>query len=988
MYKLLRKIKKRCHQSIRLFFITTIVVVFAGSVIAGNQDSQGQALNHKISLTVENKSVEHILEVIESQTDIVFIYSKSKINLNDKLSIRIDQRSLKEVLDKILPGNVTYGVSKNKIILKRGSKDARWWEDDNPPGVIQGKIIDAKGNALPNAYTIVKGTSQGAIAGPDGKFVLKLPEGSYTLVVQYIGYKATEVTTDVSVGNTTALDIVLKEDVSELNELVVYGELTRGQAKALNTQKQANNIKNVVDNEQFLRYPDVSAAETIQRLPGISITRDQGEGEFVQIRGVPEQFNALTINGQRMPSMEPDAGRAVGLDLVQSYLIQTITVTKALTPDMDADALGGMVDFQLREATEDTELELYAGYGLNQQETELETFGRNIMSFSGVAGKRFFDNKLGALVSGSYFNTDRGSLFNSWRFIDIPDNTLARRRTTDYDVNRERYGFVGNFDFTPNSKHKWTFTANYNRYIDDEIRRQARYTFDNNREERRTRNRIEDQEMNFYQFTGAHSLGRIEIDYNASYSIGKEDLPDRTEFRFRRTVDELGTLNRTEQEALSADTKFGVDEPMSFNRVEFEPRFTEESNTTGGLDVRFPITSDDHSFLKAGLKYRKLEREFREGGFEPEPKDGVEIPGVVDGSFGYPDLRFTDAAFQNLGFDLSPSDINYRTDLSGYDASEEVLAGYLMNTTDWSEKLTSVVGVRVEQTSTDYRSTETNMRGEGSYTTVLPSAHITYRVDDNNLIRAAYSTGLSRPNYTSLIPFESIGDDEINRGNEDLEALSADNFDLMFESYGNRMGYFGFGVFAKLIDNQIITEQVATEDGLPVFTPVNGASASVFGMEMSLNKHLSSLNTPLLKWVSINTNYTFTESSSDYGDGRDDFPLAHSPKHTGNLSFLYDNPNIGLTAVIGGVYRHFMFDKLENADAGDANEDIWLDKTFHLDFSLSYALSEKFRLKLQVNNLTNESNTEINGKPSKQFSRTHETESYGAWGILGLEFKL
>ncbi|MGD1891588.1 MAG: TonB-dependent receptor [Cyclobacteriaceae bacterium] len=856
--------------------------------------------------------------------------------------------------------------------------------DSNPIRTVSGVVTDASGYILPFASVGVESTNQGTNTNAEGRFSLSLPEGEHILIISYVGYQGKKMTINVS-DEPLELDIDLQADAAQLDDVVVYGQLTRGQAKALNIQKLSPNIVNVVDVEQFSRYPDVSAAETVQRLPGISITRDQGEGEFVQIRGVPEQFNSLTINGQRMPSMEPDAGRAVGLDLVQSYLIQTITVSKAPTPDMEADAIGGMIDFKLREANRDEELELYAGYGLNQQASEYETFGRDILSFYGVGGKRFLNDKLGVLVAGSYFDTDRGSLFNSRRFTDIEENVLRRRRTTDYDVNRERYGLVGNIDYRLNSTNKWTLTTNYNRYTDDEIRLQARYTWDNEREERRTRNRIEDQELIFTMLKGEHQFNRIKLDYSASYSVGEEDLPDRTEWRYRRDNPVLATLDRAGQDALSANTTFGLDTPLEFNRVEFEPRFTEESNTTAALDLEFPVARDDFSTFKVGAKYRLLDRSFREGGFRPEPLEGAEIPTVPEGQFPFPELRFTDAAFADLGFDLLPSDINLNEEMEGYSASEQVFASYLMNTTHWTDKLTSVAGVRIENTQTDYTRTDNDLQGEGSYTNILPSAHLTYRFTEQSQLRAAFSTALSRPNYTSLVPFETIGEDEINRGNEDLEAITATNLDLMYERYTSNVGFFSFGLFAKFIENQIITEQVGTEDEFPIISPVNGASAQVFGFEVAINQSLASLNLPL----TVNANYTFTHSEADFGDDRDDLPLANSPQHIGNLSLLYDNEENGLFAVIGGVYRHFIFNKFEDtSDAQEGNEEIWLDRTFHLDMSLGYRFNDALTLKLQLNNLTNQANTEVSGKPSESFSRWTETESYGMWGVLGIEVKL
>ncbi|MEM7548983.1 MAG: TonB-dependent receptor [Bacteroidota bacterium] len=948
-------------------------------------------LEKKISLDVRLESIESVLEMIEDQSDVTFIYSKSKLPVENKISYSVNSGNLKEVLADILfPNQITYGISKQKVVLKKVKKMTKL-NKVALTGTVKGVTMDADGNPLSYAQIQVQGTSQGTVSGADGRFKFNLPEGKYMLEINYVGYKMQPVEVEVVANSIVEVMVEMEEDVTRLDGMTVYGRLTRGQAKALNNQKTSLNIKNVVDAEQFLRYPDVSAAETVQRLPGISITRDQGEGEFVQIRGVSEQLNALTVNGQRLPSVEPDAGRAVGLDLVQSYLIETITVTKALTPDQDADAIGGMVDFKLREAKGEQELEIYAGGGFNEQESEIRTFDRDIISIAAVGAKRFFDDKLGVLVAGSYFNTDRGSILESQRFENIPENILSRRRTLDYDVRRRRFGIVGNIDFIPAPGHKLTVTTNFNGYEDDEIRRQARYTFDNNREERRIRNRVEDQNLNFYQLRGEHQIGKVKLDYDGSYGVGSEDLPDRTEFRFRRTNPALGNLTRQEQADLGATTTFGVDEPHVLTRFDFDPRFTEEKNYNGTLNISVPLSAQEKSSMKFGFRYRRLEREFREAGLDADFPDDAEPVTTGEGEFGFADVRFTDPFFSTIGFPLTANDIVLSEILDGFDASETVLAGYVMNTTNWTDRLTSVVGVRLENTSTDYVSLgEEQLDGEGDYINILPSVHLTYRLDDRNQFRAAYSTGLSRPNYSTLAPFESVGDDQINRGNPDLEAITANSFDIMYERYTNRLGFLSFGLFAKLIENQIVSGQVGFDDdeGLPVISPTNGAEARVLGIETAINQNLSFINAGIFKWLTVNANYTFTDSEADFGDERDDLPLTNSPKHTANLSFLYDNPELGLSAVIGGVYRHFIFNKFEDADGDDIDEDIWLDETFHLDFSIVYRVAKSLNLKLQVNNLTNQANTEVNGRPNRTFSRLHESESYGRWAVLGLEFKL
>ncbi|MGB3585548.1 MAG: carboxypeptidase-like regulatory domain-containing protein, partial [Tunicatimonas sp.] len=154
--------------------------------------------------------------------------------------------------------------------------------------IVSGVVTDVSGNILPYATVGVEDTNQGTNTDSEGRFSLGLPNGNYTLTISYVGYQGKKV--NINVGDSPVeVAIGLQANAAQLADVTIYGQLTRGQAKALNIQKLSPNIINVVDVEQFSRYPDVSAAETVQRLPGISITRDQGEGEFVQIRGIPEQ---------------------------------------------------------------------------------------------------------------------------------------------------------------------------------------------------------------------------------------------------------------------------------------------------------------------------------------------------------------------------------------------------------------------------------------------------------------------------------------------------------------------------------------------------------------------------------------------------------------------------------------------------------------------------------------------------------------------------
>lgn len=861
-------------------------------------------------------------------------------------------------------------------------------------GKIVGKVTEAtSGTPLIGANVILLNTSEGASADLQGNYAISGVEpGNYQISASYLGYEEAVLEITVQANQVTVVDFALKESATELSGVTVYGQLTRGQAKALNEQKNAPNIKNVVSSEQFLLFPDRNAAETVARIPGISISYDQGEGELVQIRGLAPQYNSLTVNGRRIPAPDPDLGRAVGLDLLNQDLMENIVVTKALTPDIDGDAIGGNINFQMKQAPDEGILVVNAGGGYNAQHSYFDEYGKDIMNLSGYAGQRFFDKKLGVLFAASYYKTNRGSLLKELEYDDITmtDHIFAQH-SNDYDVLRERTGFNLNTEFKFDQFNRIYVNANYNRYFDKEIRRLNEWIIDDEEETKETRNRVEDQFLTNAMFGGNHNFNGIKLDYTGSWIKAKEEMPARTYFRFQRDFDFSGYTN-DEIKAFEPNTRFDQEEVLTLNRIRVDDNLKEDEDISGMFNVEIPyFLTGEKSTIKFGGKYTDKSAKYTARRLQL--RNFPEAHTIGEGEFGFINVIVDPDDTGYLGAEraeyLDQSDDNY-------DANETVLAAYGMTTLNLTDKFTILAGLRYENTQNKYKTLATESVNQGqsdaSYSNFLPSAHLTYRLNDRMNLRFAYSSGIARPDYVALVPYEFRDDDarEISQGNPDLKPTTSNNLDLMFESYSSSLGLFSAGIYYKkmtdIILNSTHTETLTNEGGSQVYEitmPVNGdEDATVYGFELALNRRLDFLNVPFLNYFSIYANYTYTKAELKV-DGRN-VPMGYSPENIANIALMYDNPKIGLSFVISNNFR----DDILQSVGDDQYTDSYFKQEYHLDLSVKQKITNHLSAFLQLNNLTDQQEQQIYGKPSADYAKLQQWAKFGRYGTLGLSFKL
>jgi len=316
-------------------------------------------------------------------------------------------------------------------------------------GTVHGTVTDKNSNeALVGANVIINGTSLGAATDLDGNYVINnVSAGEQVLVVSYVGYKEARVTVKVTAKKTYEINIKLEAQAVEANTVYVTAQ-AKGQLQAINEQLASNTIINVVSAEKMQELPDANLAESIGRLPGISIQMNAGEATKLVIRGLSPQYNNVTIEGVPMVSTS-NSDRSIDLSLLTDNLVKGVEVSKSLRADMDAEALGGTVNLTLRQAPENFHYNVQA---LGSY-TDLGQSMNNAKLTAGISD-RFFDNKFGVMLQGSWeqkfipeqtFGGTYGQLYSSntnTNYLQTQDATL-----TDENINRQRSGLMAVFDY-------------------------------------------------------------------------------------------------------------------------------------------------------------------------------------------------------------------------------------------------------------------------------------------------------------------------------------------------------------------------------------------------------------------------------------------------------------------------------------------------------------------------------------------------------------
>ncbi|TDW99601.1 TonB-dependent receptor [Dinghuibacter silviterrae] len=870
-------------------------------------------------------------------------------------------------------------------------------------GGIKGKVTDKEtGEPLIGATVTLEHTRYATVVNLDGTFNLKhVPAGKYELEVKYVGYKEpehVEVIIDDANGDKE-VDFTLESAAKEITTITVQGagNGTNDQSARL-IEKKADNVMNLLSAKNIELSPDVTVANALQRVSGVTIQRSNtGEGRYAIIRGMDQRYNNTLVNGVKIPSPD-DKYRFVPMDIFPSEMIDRLEIIKALTPNMEGDAIGGTMNLVMKNAPERFLFSVngsggystifntqpFLGFphsginkkspaevnGNNYAATYPGDFPTNIFNYSDKSnpinstlgmtiGDRFLNKKLGVILSASYQNFYEGS--TSKRLV--PDaqpvfqptaNTLnfSDSYIRQYSTQTNRLGLQGKIDYVFNSKNTISLFGLYlhqNEY-------ETRYTPDttvglnssNTQSQLSPEYRSTWTIQNIANATlhGEHQLGeKVKLDWSGVYSKAEKKMPDQSWYSFDATV----TTNNGK--IVSVDSTVQPSTGI-MNRV-WEHNTDQDEAGYLNLTYKPRIFKRDVEFMTGGLYRYKTRTNYY---------DAYSLQADVQATTPFHGIDQLPLYFQTPG---DAYGYNTAVGANTYTAHEKTGAGYIQAKFMVVKSLQVLGGVRVENTNMDYTTTlpETypvGASGTVHYTDVLPSVHFKYFISENQNLRLSYFKSISRPGFGEYVPYNLPGEVFTEIGNPELKHVRADNLDLRYELFPGLTDQFLIGGFYKKLENPI--EYFVTRDNSPsslYIQPQNTNSATNIGAEVVIAKFFGKFG--------VSANYTYTHSrittikllyhqvttsngTSVVTDSvNQSRPLQGQADNVGNVSFLYKDPKFGLNVQLAFAYTGSRIAQVSQY----AGLDIWQKPFGQLDLSFEKRILKGFFFYAKINNLTN-----------------------------------
>jgi TonB-dependent receptor len=822
-------------------------------------------------------------------------------------------------------------------------------------GTITGTVTDSSHSVLPGALIEIKSSDKRVVSDSQGQFrITDVAPAEYMLTVTYLGFAPFTTSVKVESGQEAAVNAELHVASNE-DQLIVTAERLHGEAEAINTERTADDIVQILPVNVITSLPNTNIADAVGRLPSVTLERDEGEGKYVQIRGTEPRLSNVTVNGVHLPS--PEAGvRNIKLDALPSNIVDSIQVSKTLAPNQEGDAIGGSVNLITKTPGEKA---TYTA-GIQGGYTPIQN-GRSLYGADGTVGKRFGVNKqFGVLLGGEYDHNNRGiddlepgqacAGPNAKCQLSPTSANFALINTEDlrtYQYDRSRYGFDADVDY--NVKPGWTlylkglyadfldygstfvYTPNAGGIVSNSGSQTA---FDNTGNmQYREYIRRPDQGA-FSMLAGSNQaisswVFNYQFAVSRAHNYGGQDFPTTT---FNGPSNVQFALNESDplRPKLTPQDSVNIYDPTTYsiNNTEYPSYKSSELDYQGNASLARTYSLGSHaSTFEMGMEGRdahKIQNENDQffNALNTYTMDQVlgraSNPNYYDRFFtigsltDYSKIQSLVSSQLQTGFTPDLNKDHIRSDPANWDTSERVWAGYVMNSITFG-KVRFVGGLRIEATATKFNANEvtlnsgayvstTPVSGNGGYINYLPSIQAQYMIQPNTTLRLSYGRGISRPNFTDMVPSVQVDPNaspkSLQVGNPALLPTKANNYDILIEHYFQRLGILQGGVFYKTLINPIYATASfvsASDPNFPGFLQqesINGPSAHIAGVEASWQQRLSILP-GLLNGLGVSANYSYSTSRASFpagfSGGRIDHPaLQRQAPNTWNIGLTYD----------------------------------------------------------------------------------------------------
>jgi len=789
---------------LKIFSITLIL----GSTILHSQDEDLEtALNafrgrtipasllKEISVHLDNEPFEFALEDISRKGLVNLSYNRDLLPLETKVSVNLDDVYVLKALIAVMEQTSTMlQITESGALAIIPVPQTSQSEDSKAEnGIIAGSIIDGMtGDILPGANIWLAGTAYGAASDINGEFViLSVPAGNYTINVSYIGYQDISEQIVVEAEQTVAKDFSLKFAGAMETETVIVTAQAKGQMKAINQQLSAREIKNVVASDRIQELPDANAAESVGRVPGVSVLRSGGEGAKVVIRGLSPKYNTVTVEGVHMASTDFD-DRSSDLSMVSPYMLEGIEVLKAITPDRDADAIGGTVNFKIKEAKERPIEDGLFGYdiiargGYNDLQSDYGDY-----KFVSEIDRRFLENKLGILAQLDVERRNRTSQQMGAGFEHDPNAgepklgqnnpvRVSSLNITDIPREKKRLGGTLVFDYRLpdgkiNFKNFFSFGDTRATSYRESFIIGGDHTF--SLTDSRSKLNIINNIINFdYRF---HS---IKIDAKLAHSLSENNAPKNMSFTFYEQQGVQSTQNRTHPTKVPDLAKNDLGNTVLRTVSEYDKKSTDKEITSAlNAEIDYNFSNFISAKLKFGGKYRYKDRFYdhnQSNGYfisasgrvtkdaileafpwmqETTPLGSIELPyslffnkndtlmqggraynsdtykDFLDGDYNLGPVADVDLLSEVLDVVKGANDLggfaynDYASETNDYKGNEYISAAYVMSDINIGQILKIIPGIRYEHAKTSY----TAARGNSGYFDYT----INYRHEDTTTVQ-------------------------------------------------------------------------------------------------------------------------------------------------------------------------------------------------------------------------------------------------------------